>query len=361
MFILFISKSSMRLLTFCCCLFFTNTTFAQAVYPSVKNYFTLIRQAENAVLDSNIGKALVLYQAAFEVQTSPFAVDLRNAAVCAGLLDEHLWTFRFGQRLAKKNATLQVFNNQLFTKFKKTEYWETLQVLATEFSANPSENLTPQYRQDLTQLLEAHRQNRLNDLAPEAYQSEENKLYNELIIILKKYGFPTEDKIGLEKGQTDITFSIYSDIFVYQLQNGHVDLLDTLQKNVWNGNLHPRLAQTIIEATFWRINDESLQQKIANNKQKNIYFGNQLFQIQNQYFMSEVDIKYQNLIDKNRENWLLDPLSNYHQKGLQQPLNAKYFFLGATIPVFEFDDYSKQENLIKKYELKLFNKQIKNF
>ncbi len=361
MFILFVFNPSMRLLSFFCCLFLTNAIFAQTPPPSVKNYFHLIRQAENAILDSNIEKALAFYQTAFERLPSPFAVDLRNAAVCAGLLDEPLWVFRFGQRLAKKNANLQLFNNQVFIKFKKTEYWETLQALHTEFSANPPENFTPQYRQDLIQLLEAHRQNRLNDLAPEDYQREENNMYNKLISILKKYGFPTEDKIGLEKGQTDVTFAIYSDIFVYQLQNGHTDLLDTLQKNVWNGNLHPRLAQTIIEAAFWRINETPLQQKIFDKNQKNIYFGNQLFKIQNQYFISEIDLKYQNLIDANRENWLLDPLSNAHLKGLQHPLKAKYFFLGASILTFEFENYSKQENLIKQYELKVFNKQIKNF
>lgn len=351
----------MRFLAFYCCLLLANPIFSQTAHPSVKNYFSLIRQAESAILDSNIEKALAFYQLAIEAQPSPFAVDLRNATVCAGLLDEHLWVFRFAQRLAKKNASLQIFNNQFFTNFKKTEYWETLQALHTEFRENPAENYNPQYRQSLAQLLEAHRQNRLNDLAPEDYQREEIKMYNELILMLKKYGFPTEDKIGLEKGQTDVTFAIYSDIFVYQLQNGHHDLLDTLQKNIWNGNLHPRLAQTIIEAAFWRINDETLHQKIFDKKQTNIYFSSQLFKIQNEYFISEIDVKNQSLIAKNRENWLLDPLSSYYQKALKQPLIGKYFFFGATIPVFEFEDYSKQESLFKRYELKPMPKQIKNF
>lgn len=352
----------MRLLAFCYCFLFANLIFSQTATPSVKNYFQLIRQAETAVLDANFEKALALYQTAFEEgQLSPFAVDLRNAAVCAGLLKEHLWVFRFGQRLAKKNVNIQIYNNEIFIDFKKTEYWETLQALHTEFRENPTEKYTPQYRQDLAQLLEAHRQNRLNDLAPEDYESQEKKMYNQLILMLKKYGFPTEDKIGLEKGQTDITSSIYSDIFVYQLQNGHKDLLDTLQKNVLNGNLHPRLAQTIIEAAFWRINDETLQQKIWDKQQQKIYFGTPIFYIQQTYFSSEVDTKNQSLIAKNRENWLLEPLSSSHQKALTQHTKNKYFFFGATVPVFEFEDYRKQESLLKRYELKATSKQIKDF
>lgn len=351
----------MRFLAFCYCLLFTHILFSQTATPSVKKYFQLIRQAETAVLDANFEKALTCYQAAFEEQPSPFAVDLRNAAACAGLLEEYLWVFRFGQRLAKKNVTVQMYNNHVFTGFKKTEYWETLQALHAEFRENPTEKYTPQYRQDLAQLLEAHRQNRLNDLSPEDYEIAEKKMYNELIVLLKKYGFPTEDKIGLEKGQTDITFSIYSDIFVYQLQNGHKDLLDTLQKNVLNGNLHPRLAQTIIEAAFWRITDELLQQKIFDKQQQNIYFGNQIFYIQHEYFSSQIDVKYKSLIDKNRENWLLDPLRISHQKALMQHTKNKYFFFGTTIPVFEFEDYRKQESLLKRYELKAMPVQIKNF
>jgi hypothetical protein len=165
----------------------------------LKTYYQHIHKAENFILDKQYDSSHIYFEAAFSLRNEPFARHVYNAAIVTMYLNDYAKTEKYLRfliergasvtRLSKKEALQPFFVSQTGKKF-----------LSTATHIKPVYNYA--YRAALAELLRRDQQYRV---LPGAYTKHRQAILKidsqniqQFLGMVKRYGFPTESKIGID-------------------------------------------------------------------------------------------------------------------------------------------------------------------
>lgn len=191
--------------------------------------------------------ALFSYSNAFKFIKSPFARDISNAFTCAILENQHQEAQQYCKALILKGCPIEFFTKRsICSNFIKSSYFKEVE---EQFSDLYNTHLATIDRNLITELEymfkedQAYRgANRDTDKMLEA--DDHNKV--RLSIIINQYGYPSEDKIGLNiVRDTIIGRPNINIVFRHYFQLGNQALKDTLLYFVKQGELRAE------DLAFW--------------------------------------------------------------------------------------------------------------
>ncbi len=168
---------------------------------SLKKYYSNTNNAELSIVDSNYLKAINYYDSAFASKASPFAIDIYNAAVCAVLLNKNEKCYSLLTKIIDKGYKINNFQKkQVFNEFFKTEWGKNL--LKYSENINIYYNLKLRHTLDSLFYMDQLFRKKVGEDKPYSFYEDtitktdisNTKFLNKLIV---KYGFPSEDLIGL--------------------------------------------------------------------------------------------------------------------------------------------------------------------
>lgn len=208
-----------------------------------KEYYLLVGQAEDGIIDNNYVKALNKYNDCYKLNSKMFGVDLYNALLCSVHLkkwaDSEVWC----NRLVKKGVKIDFFNVALFADFKKTKEWLNVEMKIKQSKKTFDTKLK---RQLDSLLIEDQRvycgipQGKLN-----YNQAKQNTITIEekFVLLLNKHGFPTEETFGLNIiNDTVIAFMpTFGTLLRHGYQSNNVELIEIFQKALDKGQVDERV------------------------------------------------------------------------------------------------------------------------
>ncbi|WP_395045371.1 hypothetical protein [Flavobacterium sp.] len=162
------------------------------------NYYTYSEKAENFILQKQYSKAKEQYNLLNYNYPTIFTRDIHNAIRCAILSRDLKTAFFWGERLADKGVGIPYFNAKIFKVLKKSNYWTVFNIKYDSlFNANQNK-LNLNLKSDIEQLLKEDQ----NDYGlatrkePRALYETTERVTEMLIELLRKKGYPSEEKIG---------------------------------------------------------------------------------------------------------------------------------------------------------------------
>ncbi|OHT43374.1 hypothetical protein BHE19_18975 [Flavobacterium tructae] len=162
------------------------------------NYYTYTQNAENYILARQYGKAKEQYNLLAQKYPILFARDIHNAIRCAILSRDYKNAFWWGEKLALKGIELSYFNTKIFNGLRKNPEWTSFSVKYDSVSKNAQHKWNLNLKKELTNLLnEDQAEYGLeNRKSPKVLYETTEKVTGKLIDLLKKEGYPSEEKIG---------------------------------------------------------------------------------------------------------------------------------------------------------------------
>jgi hypothetical protein len=162
------------------------------------NYYTYTKNAENYIIARQYVKAKEEYNLLNQNYFSVFARDIHNAARCAILSRDLKSAFWWGEKLAFKGIELSYFNSKIFNVMRKNPEWKNFSIKYDSIYKLTKSKWNLKLKKELTDLLNEDQvsyglENRKDQKA--LYDTTE-RVTGKLIEILKREGFPSEEKIG---------------------------------------------------------------------------------------------------------------------------------------------------------------------
>ncbi len=329
--------------------FISSSIFGQNI--NVKKYHLLVNDAELSISSHNLPKALKKYEKAFKYHNSHFVFDLHNAFLTACNLNKIDLSKKYGSQLILKGVPKSYFNQKCFQCLNNNSKWD-------EFFSSNYDSLHNEYLKKINENLRKSIEN-LNNFdqkyrGPQKNNNLENvdqTVNDSLIFLLQKYGYPTEDKVGIwMTNDSTISYNSPFDIMIlhqFQTENGK-DFISTLKNAVIQGNLKP------VKLSFINgfINDEEVKFGCIENKQVVMYQINE--------FVYKCDCEKIKLIDKRREKYFLEPIKELIKKidyranfKTGYKLNIAYSFVSREVKLEKFDMAIKE---IEDQGFKFFKK-----
>lgn len=178
--------------------------------PQEINYYTYTEKAENFILRGQYSNAKETYQILNKEYNTLYARDLDNALRCAILSRDYKNAVFWSEKLANKGITIKYFNAAIFSKFKKTSDWNNFALRFDSISSESRKRLNISLKNKVEELLQEDQSNYGLSNRKEAkvlFKTTEI-VTDKLIELLKKDGFPSEEKIGVyTKNDTTLVFS----------------------------------------------------------------------------------------------------------------------------------------------------------
>ncbi|AYQ34382.1 hypothetical protein [Runella sp. SP2] len=202
-------------------------------------YYSKINEAELAILDSNYSKSCSYYRDAFKINNSSFAKDYYNAAIVAAYVkDTNLIIHCFSQ-LARKGVCLSYLKKQhswsLFKENYDLSYFEKIQF--QKFREDYLKSTNFYLKRKLDNIYETNQDILLKNY-PDSHQRHINNI-NELDSLIRVFGFPSEELIGVGDSLEVSPMYLYS---IYNLDTqGYKNniFFDLLKKATIHGKIHP--------------------------------------------------------------------------------------------------------------------------
>lgn len=163
------------------------------------NYYTYTEKAEGHILKRQYAFAKESYLLLDKEYQTIFARDIHNAIRCAVLSRDYKNAFYFGKKLAQKGIEKKYFNAKIFDALKKNSEWNHF---ISEYDSLYKESQSKRdinLKQQIEKLVEEDQadyglENRKE--SPILYETTE-RVTNKLIDLLKREGYPSEEKIGV--------------------------------------------------------------------------------------------------------------------------------------------------------------------
>lgn len=167
------------------------------------NYYKKINQAELAIVDSAYKNALICYQQAFSLVGLPMSKDLHNASVCATKVKKFNDAFHFFDKLVQKGVKMDYFKSEIFKPLRKTKEWAQFEKEYPEKYKQAIAKHNLEFKSILNQMQGndqelAKKKNEDQNLRPQ-FHAVVKKNEKEFVKLIEKYGFPSEDLIGIDE------------------------------------------------------------------------------------------------------------------------------------------------------------------
>ncbi|WP_237732312.1 hypothetical protein [Flavobacterium sp. UGB4466] len=205
------------------------------------NYYTYTQNAENYILGRQFGKAKEEYNVLAQKYPILFARDIHNAMRCAILSRDYKNAFWWGEKLALKGIELPYFNSKIFAVLRKNAEWKSFSVKYDSVSKNAQYKWNLNLKKELTDLLDEDQAEYglENRKSPKVLYETTEKVTGKLIDLLKKEGYPSEEKIGslVVRDTVLIPFPDFNVLILHAIQQtpkNSKDLNELLDKSTIN-------------------------------------------------------------------------------------------------------------------------------
>ena len=295
------------------------------------NYYNYTKSAENYILNRQYGKAKEQYNLLAQNYPTLFARDIHNAVRCAVLSRDFKNAFMWGEKLALKGIELPYFNAKIFTSLRKNPEWKSFSIKYDSVCKNAQRKFNLNLKKEITNLLNEDQadyglENRKNRKT--LYETTE-RLTAKLIDLLKKEGYPSEEKIGsfTVKDTVLVSFPDFNVLIIHALQQkpDNLSALNELlakSSNALEYDGKRQINNTMGEGSCFRIYKGNLYSskgcgrneleirrisfKFSNPNGFIMEYGNFVVEAHDSKFPDEVDNDYKqryNLIMKLTDDW----------------------------------------------------------
>lgn len=213
------------------------TSFRIKAQELAKKYYHFTNQAELAIIDSAYSKALSNYESAFAVANKGFAKDYYNASICALYVKDKSKTKEYINVLLKKGIDTSYISQQdVFLKFCQSKMWKKIK-------ANYQRPIKDSvYIHTLDSLAKVDQLFRVSWNYNEIYGDTVRKIdsvnAHYLIKLINKKGFPTSEKVGIDRPHTLYPSRDFSLIAIHSIQLGYLEILPILKEAYENLDFH---------------------------------------------------------------------------------------------------------------------------
>ncbi|WP_264537361.1 hypothetical protein [Flavobacterium sp. N1736] len=198
------------------------------------NYYTYTQNAENFILARQYGKAKEEYNVLAQKYPVLFARDIHNAIRCAILSRDFKTAFLWSEKLALKGVEIPYFNSKIFNGIRKNPEWKSFSIKYDSICKLTKKSFNYSLEKELADLLNEDQadyglENRKKP--KELYETTE-RVTAKLIDLLKKEGYPSEERIGayVANDTTLISFPDFNVLILHavQLKPKNLDVLNEL-------------------------------------------------------------------------------------------------------------------------------------
>jgi hypothetical protein len=167
--------------------------------PKEINYYTYTETAENHIIRRQFAEAKEVYLNLNKAYKILFARDIHNAMRCAILSRDYENAYYWAEKLAKKGVDIKYFHSKIFNNLTKKKEWQNFSTKYDSISKESQKSQNINLKLQIEQLLEQDQSNYglANRKDPKILYETTEKVTNKLIELLKKEGFPSEEKIGV--------------------------------------------------------------------------------------------------------------------------------------------------------------------
>lgn len=208
------------------------------IKKEVPLYYQLTEKAETYILTKQYAKAKETYLQLSQEYPKLFARDIHNAIRVAVLSRDTKAAFDWGEKLAEKGIELPYFNAKIFNGLRKNPEWKKFSKKYDSICKLSQSHWNDNLKKQITDLLNEDQadyglENRKD---PEVLYETTERVTDKLIYLLKKEGYPSEEKIGaFTKNDTILIqspeFSVIIRHAVQQKPKGLEALNDLLDKS----------------------------------------------------------------------------------------------------------------------------------
>jgi len=162
------------------------------------NYYTYTQKAENLILSRQYGSAKEEYNLLSQKYPTLFSRDIHNAIRCAILSRDLKSAFWWGEKMALKGVEISYFNSKIFVGLRKNQEWKNFTPKYDSIYRLIKNNLNLKLKNELTDLVNEDQadyglENRKD---PKVLFETTERVTDKLIDLLKREGYPSEEKIG---------------------------------------------------------------------------------------------------------------------------------------------------------------------
>lgn len=161
-------------------------------------YYTYTQKAENYILSRQYAKAKDEYNLLSQNYPVLFARDIHNAIRCAILSRDIKTAFAWSQKLALKGIDLPYFNATIFNGMRKNPEWKSFSIKYDSVCQLAKSHWNLTLKKELKDLLNEDQTDYglENRKKPKQLHETTERVTGKLIDLLKREGYPTEEKIG---------------------------------------------------------------------------------------------------------------------------------------------------------------------
>lgn len=198
------------------------------------DYYTYTQNAENYILGRQYAKAKEEYNLLAQKYPTLFARDIHNAIRCAILSRDFKSAFLWSEKLALKGIDLSYFNSKVFTGIRKNPEWKNFSIRYDSVCKVTQSHWNLKLKNELTDLLHEDQadyglENRKD---PKVLYETTERVTGKLIDLLKKEGYPSEEKVGsfVVNDTTLISFPDFNVLIIHaaQQKTKNLDALNEL-------------------------------------------------------------------------------------------------------------------------------------
>lgn len=230
---------------------FVGTSTAQTSDSKAVQYENMIYQAENLITEENYPEAVKAYSKAYEVNNCMFAIDIENALIANIQIKDWGKSIFFAEKLMLKGVDISFFNSQRFKTLRETKEWKKFlkkhKKIRSEFQAGFNQALVDslvvlmEYDQsEYSQLKSGKTMDNMIEVT--------DNINARLTKLVNKYGYPSEEKIGV---------NIYNDTILSPFSALDFDVLfrhsDAVSSNTSRPDLLAPIAKKAIDDVLVRI------------------------------------------------------------------------------------------------------------
>ena len=238
---------------------------------SQSNYIEYHKEArfiESYILDSSYVKAVQLYKNLFSKYNFVFAEDCFRAAQTAVFINDSVNSFLFLERAVHQGVTKEsIINDSILIDLKKMKYWSIFENNYDSIRAEYLADIDWDLRKNINEIYDLDQKYRdKHELHPWNFlwrpliwikwkKTTKNIVENELILFIRKYGFPNEKLIGIDEAsfhhkqkhdhlKSNYAFMIFIHYFSIPRTS---DFNELLFSEIKSGNIHPRQYASLID------------------------------------------------------------------------------------------------------------------
>ena len=194
-------------------------------------YYQSIEKAEQLIVNKQFAKANEEYIKFLEKDHYIFARDMQNAVRASILCRDYSTAIVWCEKLALKGVSLKYFDAQIFERLKSTKLWNPFvgkyPILTNKYKDGLNQNLINGLSDLVAMDQKDYVRQSKGEFDPSKLQATTQKVDDGLIKLIKKQGFPTEERIGIKIIQ-DTIIGTSNDYYVlinhsHQMQSNRVE------------------------------------------------------------------------------------------------------------------------------------------